>query len=662
MAKASVPTPAQALEPPELPRLGPPKGAALALMIGALGVVFGDIGTSPLYTVQTIFTGNGHAIRPVASDIYGSISLVFWTLTITVSVKYVGLVMRADNHGEGGVLALASLLRNPRLRGVRVVPFLIMLGVLGASLFSGDGAITPAISVLSAVEGLKVAAPALAKAVVPLAAVVLAALFALQRFGTHSVGRLFGPVMLGWFLTLALFGIGELVPHPQILRALSPSYGISFFVHHGIHAYFALGAVVLAVTGAEALYADIGHFGRSPISRAWFFIVYPALILNYMAQGSLLLRDPKGISNPFYLVLPAWAQLPMVFLATAATVIASQAVISGMFSVAQQAVQQGLLPRLSIRHTSEEQIGQIYVPAINAVLFVEVLAIVVGFGSSEALASAYGIAVTGTFVTTTIIFFAVARLLWRTNRLLVYLGAGLLVPFDLAFFTANFDKITHGGWLPLASGAVVFTMLTTWDRGRRIVTAKREALEGRLHDFIEQVSGRHLPLTFVPGIAVFLNPNLDSTPLALSANVRHNHVLHDHLLIVAVRIERVPHVPREHRLHIEPSLLYSGATGDPLGQTAERITRLALRFGYRDRTDVPAALAENARLLGCSEEQLREATYFLSKITITPTRAPGLAPWRKKLFLFLARNAADPATYFHLPDSQTLITSERIRL
>jgi len=625
-------------------------------------VVFGDIGTSPLYTVQAVFTTNGHSIRPVPSDIYGSISLVFWTLTITVSIKYVTLVMRADDHGEGGVMVLANLLRNPRLKGVRAVPFLILLGIVGACLFSGDGAITPAISVLSAIEGLKVAAPALSSLVVPLTAIVLAALFALQRFGTHTVGRLFGPAMFFWFLALALFGLGEVIPHPGILRALSPSYSISFLIHHGIHAYFALGSVVLAVTGAEALYADLGHFGRAPINRAWFFVVYPALILDYMAQGSLLLRDPKGISNPFYLVLPAWAQLPMVFVATAATIIASQSVISGMFSVSQQAVQQGLLPRINIRHTSDQQIGQIYVPAVNAILLAEVLAIVLGFRSSEALASAYGIAVTGTFVTTTILFFAVARLLWRVRRLWVYLGAAILVPFDLAFFTANLTKIVHGGWLPLTVAAVVFTIVTTWSKGREIVTAKRNALEGLLHDFLEQVSSRKVPVHQVQGTAVFLSPNLETTPLALAANVRHNHVLHDRVLIVSVRIERIPHVPPDHRLHVETLLLYSAATGDPLAPAAERITRLALRFGFRDRTDVPAALAENAGQLGLSEPDLREATYFLSKITITPTSAKGMARWRKRLFLFLARNAADPATYFHLPDSQTLITSERIPL
>jgi KUP system potassium uptake protein len=637
------------------------RSAGAALMVGALGVVFGDIGTSPLYSIQAVFEGDNHAVHPLRPEIFGVISLVFWTITITVSIKYVLFVMRADDRGEGGIMALTSILRHSRIARTRLVATLVLLGVLGAALFYGDSTITPAISVLSAIEGLKVAAPGLASAVVPLTAIVLAGLFALQRFGTHFVGRLFGPVMLVWFGTLALFGAVEVAHHPTILQALSPTWAVGFFLERGVVAYLSLAAVVLAVTGAEALYADMGHFGRSPIRRAWFLIVFPALTLDYMAQGSLILRSPRAISNPFYLVLPSWAQLPMVFLATAATVIASQAVISGAYSVSQQAVQLGFLPRLTIRHTSAQEIGQIYVPAVNAILFVAVMAIVFAFGSSGALAAAYGVAVTGTFILTTVLFLSVARLFWHTRRALVIVGGGLLLSFDTAFFTANLTKVIHGGWLPLAIAALSYTIFTTWNRGRVIVTENRSRLEGALHDFIEELSVHDFNVHHVPGLAVFLNPSLDSTPLAFRANIEHNHVIHDVVLIVSVVVERTPHIPDSERVELGRRLYYSGATGDPLGATAEQITPLKLRYGFRDRTDVPAALALAIdQGLIPAETDIEHATYFLSKITLNRTDQPGMAAWRKRIFLALARNSADPAQYFHLPDGQTVITSGRV--
>ncbi|HLI33030.1 MAG TPA: KUP/HAK/KT family potassium transporter [Solirubrobacteraceae bacterium] len=652
-----------------LPAEGPPhasagqaqRSARAALMVGALGVVFGDIGTSPLYSIQTVFEDQSHAVHPVRPEIFGVISLVFWTITIVVSVKYVIFIMRADDRGEGGIMALTSILRHSRIARTRLITALVLLGVLGAALFYGDSTITPAISVLSAMEGLKVAAPGVSSAVVPLTAVVLAALFALQRFGTHVVGRLFGPIMLIWFAALALFGGSEVIRHPSVLQALSPTWGARFFLEHGVVAYLALAAVVLAVTGAEALYADMGHFGRAPIRRAWFLIVFPALTLDYLAQGAVILRSPKDISNPFYLLLPSWAQLPMVFLATVATVIASQAVISGTYSVTQQAVQLGFLPRLTIRHTSAREIGQIYVPAINAILFVIVLAIVFAFGSSSGLAAAYGVAVTGTFVLTTVLFLSIARLFWHTRRALVTAGGGVLLTVDIAFFTSNLTKVIHGGWLPLAVAACAYTIFTTWNRGREIVTENRHRLEGSLQDFVEEITAHDYSINHVPGVAVFLNPRLESTPLALRANIEHNHAIHDTVLIVSVAVERVAHIPDTQRVRLGQRHLYSGATGDPLAATAEQIIPLSLHYGFRDRTDVPAALRRavaEGQIPGSPD--IEHATYFLSKVTINRTSAPGMAGWRKRIFLALARNAADPAEYFHLPDGQTVITSGRI--
>jgi KUP system potassium uptake protein len=559
-------------------------------------------------------------------------------------------------------MALTALLRGARLGRAGVTAALVTLGIVGASLFYGDSVITPAISVLSAVEGLKVAVPNLGSLVLPITVAVLSVLFAIQRFGTKLVGSLFGPVMAIWFGVLALIGVVEIAHHPGIMRALSPTYGAQFFLEHGSVAFIALASVVLAVTGAEALYADMGHFGRAPIRRAWFLFVFPALTLNYLAQGSLILRSPGAVENPFYLLVPAWAQIPMVFLATMATVIASQAVISGAFSVTQQAVQLGFLPRLTIRHTSEREIGQIYVPAVNAGLFVTVLAIVIGFGSATGLASAYGVAVTGTFVLNTILFLAVARLLWHKPWRLIALGAAVFLTVEVAFFAATLTKVVHGGWLPLAIAVTVLTLLMTWYRGRQIVTANRRMAEGSLLDFMEQLGAPDFPVQRVPGVGVFLNPNLQATPLALRSNVEHNHVLHDQVIIVSVQIERVPHVPDADRVLGETRIMYSGATGDPLDLAAD-ITALTLRFGFLDQPDVPSALrlaAERHLIEGAPD--VDQATYFLSQITITPGDTPGMVAWRKKVFVTMARNAANPAEYFRLPDNQTITMSGRIQL
>ncbi len=633
------------------------------LALGALGVVYGDVGTSPLYALQAIFTGNDHPVPVTQAHVYGVVSLVFWSLTLIVSVKYIGFVMRADDHGEGGIMSLTSLVRDARTKRARTTVVLVTLGIIGASLFYGDGVITPAISVLSAVSGLDVAVPGLASLVIPVTLSVLVVLFAVQRFGTGFVGNLFGPVMILWFAALAAMGIVEIARGPGILRALDPIWAARFVASDPTLAFFSLGGVVLCLTGSEALYADMGHFGRRPIQLAWYGLVFPALVLNYFGQGALLLRHPRDASNPFFYLFPSWAQIPMVILATIATVIASQAVISGAYSVSQQAVQLGFLPRLHLRHTSSKHHGQIYVPAVNAILFVAVVLIVLGFKTSNNLASAYGIAVTGTFVLNSILFLAVARLRWHVRMRWIVLGGAVILPVEVLFFAANTVKIVSGGWLPLVIALIVVTLLKTWASGRRIVTRNRDNAEGLLADFIERLSAERQEIQVVPGVAVFLTPNLRTTPLALQANVRYNRVLHDHVLIVRVVTERVPHVPPGERMTAEPRVLFSGATGDPVGELAERISLFTLHFGYRDEPDVPAAILEGARRgLIPGDPDMSTATYFLSQITIMPIRAPGLSRWRKALFVTIARNAANPATYFRLPDSRTVISSGRIAL
>ena len=625
------------------------KKAGAALTLGALGVVFGDIGTSPLYAIQTVFSADNHAVHPTQAGVYGIISLVFWTITIVVSVKYVTFIMRADNDGEGGIMALISLVQGVSLRGRFTKMALVALGLIGASLFYGDGMITPAISVLSAVEGLKVAAPSVEHLVVPIAIGVITALFAIQRLGTAAVGRLFGPVMAVWFAVLAVAGLGEVAAHPHILKALSPTYGVEFLVDHGSVAFIALGSVVLAVTGAEALYADMGHFGRSPIRRAWFLFVFPALTLNYLGQGSLILGSEKAIDNPFFLLIPHWARLSMVFLATAATVIASQALISGAFSVTRQAVQLGFLPRLTIRHTSEEEEGQVYAPGVNAALYIGVVAIVIGFGSSVKLASAYGVAVTGTFIVTTLLFFVIVRHRWRKPLWMVLAGGGAFLIIDLAFFSANLTKIPHGGWLPLVIAVFVFTTLSTWQRGREIVTANRIKEEGPLQVFVEEVRAADPPRA--PGTGVFLNANRETTPLALRAMYEHVHVLYESVVIVSMETQRVPHVPPEQCVAI-----------DDLGYEDDGISHVTARFGFQDRTSVPETLRLTAEKGLESRIDVENPSYFLSQITIIPTKKRNIARWRKRLFVAISRNAASPVEYFHLPDERTVTMGSHIEL
>jgi KUP system potassium uptake protein len=628
------------------------KAAGAALTLGALGVVFGDIGTSPLYALQTVFAADHHSIKPTEAGIYGVISLVFWSITTIVSVKYVTLIMRADNEGEGGIMALIALVQGVKLKGRFTKWLLVALGIFGASLFYGDGMITPAISVLSAVEGLRVASPSLESAVVPITLVIITILFAIQRQGTGVVGRLFGPVMGVWFTVLAVAGLGQIVDSPEILRALSPSYAVTFFTDHPGTAFIALGSVVLAVTGAEALYADMGHFGRSPIRRAWFLFVFPALTLNYLGQGALILGSKKAIENPFFLLMPHWARLPTVILATVATVIASQAVISGAFSVTRQAVQLGFLPRLVITHTSHEEEGQVYAPGINRLLFVAVVALVIGFGSSQNLASAYGIAVTGTLAIDTLLFFVVVRMLWRKPTWLTALGAAVFLTVDLAFFAANVPKVVHGGWFPLTIAVVVFTVLITWQRGRAVVTRNRVEEEGPLRTFVEEVREAEPPIYRSPGTGVFLNANRETTPLALRELFVHTRSIPEAAVIMSIETLRVPHVPEDEQVMC-----------DDLGYGDDGISHVTARIGFTDEMDVPRLLGLAAKEGLEGHVDLENPSYFLSQITIIPTdKADGLARWRKNLFVAISRNSASPVQYFRLPDDRVVTMGSHIDL
>jgi KUP system potassium uptake protein len=603
--------------------------------------------------VQTVFNpSDPHPVKVSHDTIFGIISLIFWSVTIIVTVTYVLLVMRADNDGEGGIMALIALIRRRALPGGRrAKAVLAALGIFGASLFFGDSMITPAISVLSAVEGVKVAAPSLSDLVIPITVVIIVVLFLVQRLGTGAVGRLFGPVMAVWFTVLGVLGVRGIAAHPVILEALSPSYAIAFLVGHFGTAFFSLTAVVLAVTGAEALYADMGHFGRPPIRRAWLLVVFPACILNYLGQGALILGHPASISNPFFLLAPEWARLPMVFLATVATVIASQAVITGAFSVAHQAARLGYLPRLRIQYTSEQIRGQIYVPWINWLLLVSVLTLVLAFRSSAALAYAYGTAVTGTITITTLLFFYYARHQWRTPLWIVLAGGGVLIAIDLLFLAANLTKLMHGAWVPLLIGITVFTILTTWQRGRELVTLERVREEGPLPAFIDQLHAMKPPLQRVPGTAIFLNRGKATAPLALRANVEHNEILHEHVLILSIETTPAPHVPAEERLQI-----------DDLGYKDDRIIHVTARFGYMDQTNVPGLvpLIRGAAI----ESPLHDdrLSYFVSRIELVQGNTPGMSRWRKRLFIATSRITADAAEYFGLPHERTVIMGSRIEL
>jgi KUP system potassium uptake protein len=632
----------------------PPGTLALrpAIVVGALGVVFGDIGTSPIYTIATVFNpGDPHPVPISADNVYGIVSLIFWSVMAIVTLTYVTLVMRADNNGEGGIMALITLLRRHGGHGHRTAMALAALGIFGAALFFGDSMITPAISVLSAVEGLKVVDPDLKDWIVPITAVIIVALFSVQSRGTAAIGRFFGPVMIAWFAAIGACGVSGIVTNPDILKALSPTYALGFISGHFHIAFFALAAVVLAVTGAEALYADMGHFGRRAIIVGWLGLVLPACTLSYFGQGALVLRDETAVSAPFFLLIPEWARVPMLLLATAATVIASQAVITGAFSVASQAARLGYLPRLRIEHTSATTIGQIYVPWISGVLMVGVLILVFAFRSSTALAYAFGMAVTGTITITTTLFFYHAHTRWKWPLWAVLVGGGALLVIDLTFFAANLTKLVHGAWLPLLIAVAAFTVMTTWQRGREIVTRAREKAEGPLREFIDGLADREPPLVRLPSTSVFLNRGIHTTPLAMRANVQHNHVLAEHVVIMSIATEPIPRIPDSERISL-----------DDLGYAADGIVHVIVRYGYMERPNVPAALG----LLDSSQTEgpiaVESASYFLSKLELCAGDAPTMAPWRKRLFIATSHITADAAAHFGLPPERTVIIGSRIEV
>jgi KUP system potassium uptake protein len=624
-----------------------------ALALGALGVVYGDIGTSPLYTEQVIFGSYKATAHITPAAAYGVVSLIFWALTIVVSTKYAGFIMRAHNRGDGGIMALTALLhRNRVVHGA----LLVTLGIFGAALFFGDGIITPAISVLGSIQGVQVATPALAHLIVPLSVAILLGLFVLQRFGSGTIGWMFGPVILVWFTAIGVLGLSELVKDPAVLQGLSPTWAVRFMIDHGAAGYLVLGGVVLAVTGAEALYADRGHFGAAPIRVGWFGIAFPALMLNYLGQAAFILHHPtlaKDTStfNPFYQMAPRWALWPMVILAAVATVIASQAAISGSFSVAKQAVQLGFLPRLRVLHTSTME-GQIYVPIINWALCIGVIALTLVFRSATKLGDIYGVAVTGTFILNTILFLAVARWLWGTRKRKLAPVAALFLTVEVAFFSANIAKIEHGAWLSLVIGLLISIVMINWRRGQEIVTRNRVAQEGPLNDFLDGLASRRPPLTRVPGVAVFLCRDMHTTPLALRADVEYTHTLHEKVVIVSVDTVSIPHVE-----------LFDRCAVEVLGHGLFKVFHLTIRIGYHDELNVPDALAL-ARKQGLLERNLdlEHASYFVSRITIAPSNAPGMQPWRKKLFIAMARNASSPIEHFGLPGDRTLLLGSQVAL
>jgi KUP system potassium uptake protein len=621
-----------------------------ALVLGALGIVYGDIGTSPLYTEQAIFGSYRATAHITPGVVYGAASLIFWALMIVVSVKYAGFIMRAHNRGDGGIMALAALIKRHR---VATGAALVTLGLFGAGLFFGDGMITPAISVLGAVSGVRVATPTLNHLVVPLSVGILLGLFVLQRFGSGTIGWLFGPVMVFWFAVIGAFGLSEVAKDPAVFQGLSPSWGIRFFLDHGVYAYLMLGGVVLAVTGAEALYADRGHFGATPIRLGWFVIVLPALMLNYLGQGAWIVHHPgaahRSNFNPFFQMLPHWTLWPMVVLATIATIIASQAAISGSFSVAKQAVQLGFLPRLKVQHTSKTE-GQIYVPIINWALCIGVLTLTLVFRSSNRLTDIYGVAVTGTFILNTVLFLAVARLIWRKPLIRLIPLAVLFLTVEIAFFSANIAKVEHGAWLPLVIGLLVSVVMITWRRGQTIVTRNRAEKEGSLEEFLDGLAEMQPPVLRVPGTAIFPSPGKSTTPLALRATVEHSHALHDKVVIVSVEPVSVPHVDPKDRFVVTR-----------MGHGLFQVFHVVDRVGYRDRVNIPKALAL-ARKQGLLDRNLdlEHASYFVSKITITPTDDPDMRPWRKDLFVALARNAASPIDAFALPSERTVMMGSQV--
>ncbi|MDS4022604.1 MAG: potassium transporter Kup [Candidatus Competibacter sp.] len=615
----------------------------LPLTLAAIGVVYGDIGTSPLYAMRECF-GGSHALAPTHDNVLGVLSLIFWALIIVISVKYVTFVMRADNRGEGGILALLALTTHNFKGTARQRAWLIGLGIFGASLFYGDGVITPAISVLSAVEGLHIATPMLDDYVIPITLVILLALFLIQARGTAQVGAYFGPIMVLWFATLALLGLINLAQEPQVLTALNPGYALRFFAVNRWGGFLVLGAVFLAVTGGEALYADMGHFGKKPIRLAWFFFVLPAILLNYLGQGALLLRDPTAVTHPFYLLAPSWLLYPMVMLATMATVIASQAVISGVFSVTRQAAQLGYCPRIAIRHTSDQAIGQIYVPAANWVLLLAVIGLVLGFHTSSNLAAAYGIAVTIAMAIDTLLVLTLARMSWNWSWFRIGLAVVAFLLLELAFLSANALKIGHGGWITLLIASALFTLMVTWKDGRKLLNQRLRENAMPLDLFLQSLTqGSTLR---VPGTAVFLTSNPDGVPNALLHNMKHNKVVHERLVLLTVTPQEIPRLTDQDRVTVYD-----------LGHNTWRIV---VRYGFAENPNLPHALTL-CEPLGLRFEMM-DTTFFLGRATLIPTTRAGMALWREKLFASLFRNATRPMDFFRIPYNRVVEMGTQVEL
>lgn len=622
------------------------KQSRAALTLAALGVVYGDIGTSPLYAVKETFNPD-HGITLDLENILGGVSAIFWSLMLVVSLKYVMLIMRANNKGEGGIMALLALASSSVRNHSRWQKPVLFAGLFGAALFYGDAVLTPAISVVSAVEGLEVGTTALKPYVLPVSIGVLIALFSFQRYGTATVGALFGPVTVLWFLALAMVGIFGIVQHPVILGALNPLHALGFVTQHGFASFVVLGAVLLAFTGAEALYADMGHFGKGPIRLAWFGLVFPALILNYFGQGALLAVNPAAISNPFYLLYPSWALYPMIVLATAATVIASQATISGAYSLTKQSIQLGFLPRMNVVHTSAKEIGQIYIPVVNWVLLIAVVSAVLGFGSSSRLAHAYGVAVTGTMLVTTLLTYFVIRYGWGFNLLLCVFATGFFLVIDTAFFSSSLLKVHEGGWFPLVLGAGVYLVMLTWRRGREILFERLRSSTVPLEQFLDALF-RDGPQR-VPGTAVFLTATPDVVPHALLHNLSHNKVLHERVVFLTVVVRDVPWVPFNERVRVEP-----------LGRNCYRVT---LYFGFKNRPDVSQALTELCKEHNLDFEMM-QTSFFLSRETVIPVAAiaGGMALWRERMFATMARNAGSVVEYLNIPSNRVIELGTQVQI
>ena len=624
------------------------KQGLAGLVVGAIGVVFGDIGTSPLYTLKEAFSPHFAKQLGMVVDqatVLGMLSLVFWALMIVVTLKYVTIIMRADNEGEGGIMALMALAQRTLPKASRSAYVVGILGIFGASLFFGDSVITPAITVLGAVEGLEVAAPGLHRFIVPIAVVILVLVFLAQRFGTEKVGRVFGPIMIVWFLSLALIGLYNIVKAPEVLRALNPMWGMRFFMEHGALSVMILGVVVLAVTGGEALYADMGHFGPRPIRVSWYFLVLPCLMLNYLGQGAFVLAHPEAVKNPFFEAVPRWALYPMIVLATMAAVIACQAVITGAYSVARQAMQLGYIPRMQIKHTSRETIGQIYVPYINWLLMVTVLVVVLAFRSSTALATAYGISVSATMLIDTLLLALVARALWPSWRTWVLPLCLLFFIVDLGFVVANGAKFFEGAWFPLLLGLVVFTLLRTWRRGRELLheEVRKEGIS--LDTFLPGLM--LAPPVRVPGTAIFMTADKGVVPHALMHNLKHNKVLHERNVFLTVDTLKVPYAPAERRLKIE-------AIGDDF-------YRVVIRFGFMEVPDVPLALMRSCDAGGIHFDPM-DTTYFASRETVVASRHRGMPIWRDKLFAFMHRNAAPATGFFRIPGNRLVELGAQVEI